>query len=122
MEAGASKPRRQCLLAWLLAGYFFSQYSQVSSCVFSKNLVLELGLGDCGVPPAAESWRKGQSAGRVGCPSTTHASQRGESPAAWLTAYSLQSVILLRAQSLSFQQQRGSHRHLSPEESQADLG
>lgn len=56
--AGASKRRRQCLLAWLLAGYFLSQYSQVSSCIFSKNLVLELALGVCGVSPAAESWRK----------------------------------------------------------------
>lgn len=57
-EAGASKQRRQCLLAWLLAGSFLSQYSQASSCTFSKNLVLELGLGVCGVSPVAESWMK----------------------------------------------------------------
>lgn len=57
-EAGASKQRRQWLLAWLLAGYFLSQYSQANSCVFSKNLVLELGLGVCGVSPVAESWRE----------------------------------------------------------------
>lgn len=57
-QAGASKQRRQCLLAWLLPGYFLSQYSQAGSCIFSKNLVLELGLDVCGVSPVAEIWRK----------------------------------------------------------------
>lgn len=70
------------MLAWLLAGYFLSQYSQASSCIFSKNLVLELGLGVCGVCPVAESWTKGLDKWDVLC-------IRGGSPAAWPTACSL---------------------------------
>lgn len=80
-KAGASKQRRQCLLAWLLAGYFLSQYSQANSCVFSKNLVLELGLGVCGVSSAAESWRKVLDKWNVPVMPVCHR----ESPEVWLT-------------------------------------
>lgn len=86
-EAGASKQRRQWLLAWLLAGYFLSQYSQANSCIFSKNLGLELGLDLCGISPVAESWRKVLDKWDV--PFYARASQRGDSPAGWLTTCSL---------------------------------
>lgn len=95
--AAASKQRTQCLLAWLLPGYFLSQYSQAGSCVFSKNLVLELGLDVCGVSSAVESWRKVLDKQDVPVTPVHHG---GKGPAVWLTTHSLQCVILLRAQPL----------------------